>query len=148
MSEKNENLSNKGLMAIGIAFVAILLIGIILYYSGLNEAFYSESGQTVFKILTYLGEPVVFIIIASILYIAYDKSYAKNLTLSLLITHYLNFIFKGIFADGRPPENEPLPGEFVEESFKYFNEVANEFRGFCGTLRQYFFLCKAFGGFQ
>ena len=99
MSESKENLSNKGLLAIGIIFIATLLIGIILYYTGLNEAFYSDTGQSVFKIITYLGEPIVFIIIAAILYIAYNKVYAKNLAPSLLFTHYLNQVFKGIFKD-------------------------------------------------
>ena len=34
-------------MIIGIISLIILLLGIILYYSGLNEEFYSESGQTI-----------------------------------------------------------------------------------------------------
>ena len=136
MSEKNENLSNKGLMAIGIAFVAILLIGIILYYSGLNEAFYSESGQTVFKILTYLGEPIVFIIIAAILYIGYNKSYAKNLALSLLVTHYLNQVFKGVFKDPRPAPNID-PAEdygFIEPSYGFPSGHAQTAVGFWGYV--------------
>ena len=50
MSEKKEFISKKGLMVTGIVSLAILLIGIILYYTNLNEAFYSPqySVQSIF----------------------------------------------------------------------------------------------------
>ncbi|MHA1930973.1 MAG: hypothetical protein ACW96X_00440, partial [Promethearchaeota archaeon] len=62
MSEKKEYISQKGIMVIGIISLAILIIGIILYYVNLNEAFYISNGtvQSIFKAITYLGEPVVF----------------------------------------------------------------------------------------
>ncbi len=136
MSESRENLSNKGLLAIGIIFIATLLIGIILYYTGLNEAFYSDTGQSVFEIITYLGEPIVFIIIAAILYLAYNKSYAKNLTLSLLITHYLNFIFKGIFRDSRPAINIDGTEDwgFIEPSYGFPSGHSQTSVGFWGYV--------------
>ena len=73
MSEKKEYISNKGLMVIGIIPLVILIIGVIFYYTNLNEAFYISNGlvQSIFKAITYLGEPVVFIIIISILFIFY-----------------------------------------------------------------------------
>jgi membrane-associated phospholipid phosphatase len=138
MSESKENLSNKGLLAIGIVFIATLLIGIILIIpADLNEAFYSDTGQSVFKIITYLGEPIVFIIIAAILYIAYNKVYAKNLALSLLFTHYLNQVFKGIFKDPRPAPNiDPLEDYgFVEPSYGFpsgHSQTAVGFWGYAG----------------
>jgi membrane-associated phospholipid phosphatase len=107
MSEKKKFLSKKGLMVIGIVSLAILLIGIILYYTNLNEAFYSSrySVQSVFKAITYLGEPVVFIIIIAILFLLYNKRYAKRLACSLLFSYYLNGLFKEFFKDPRPNTN-------------------------------------------
>ncbi|MHA2123559.1 MAG: phosphatase PAP2 family protein, partial [Promethearchaeota archaeon] len=137
MSENKENLSNKGLLAIGIIFIAILLIGIILIIpAGLNLAFYSDTGQTVFEIITYLGEPIVFIIIVAILYLAYNKVYAKNLALSLLLAHYLNQVFKGIFRDPRPAPNID-PAEdygFVEPSYGFPSGHSQTAVGFWGYV--------------
>ncbi|MFX1480655.1 MAG: phosphatase PAP2 family protein, partial [Promethearchaeota archaeon] len=133
-SEKKERLSSRGLMVIGIVALVILVVGIILFYTGLNEAFYSESVQPFFKIITYLGEPVVFIIIAAILFLAYDKSYAKNLALSLLITHYMNQIFKSLIKDPRPAPNEPQPGKFVETSYGFPSDHAQTAVGFWGYI--------------
>ncbi|MFW9865646.1 MAG: phosphatase PAP2 family protein [Candidatus Thorarchaeota archaeon] len=134
ISEKKERLSSRGLMVIGIVALVILVVGIILFYTGLNEAFYSDSGQTVFKIISYLGEPVVFIIISSILFLAYDKTYAKNLALSLLITHYMNQIFKSIFKDPRPAPNEHQPDEFIETSYGFPSGHAQTAVGFWGYI--------------
>jgi membrane-associated phospholipid phosphatase len=133
ISEKKEGLSSRGLMVIGIVALVILVVGIILYFTG-NEAFYSESGQTFFKIITYLGEPVVFIIITAIFFLAYNKTYAKNLGLSLLLTHYMNQIFKSIFKDLRPGPNEPLPGDFIEPSYGFPSGHAQTAVGFWGYI--------------
>ncbi|MHA2035971.1 MAG: phosphatase PAP2 family protein [Promethearchaeota archaeon] len=107
MSEENNFISKKGLMVIGIISLAILIIGIIFYYTNLNEAFYSArySIQSVFKAITYLGEPVVFIIIIAILFLLYNKRYAKRLAYSLLFSYYLNGLFKEFFKDPRPNTN-------------------------------------------
>lgn len=104
MSEKTEYLSKRALLIIGITSLAILVVGLIFYYSGLNEAFYSSSStvQAIFKAITYLGEPIVFIIIVAILYLAYNKKYAKNLAVILLFSQYLNQLCKSIFQDPRP----------------------------------------------
>jgi len=122
MSEKKEFISKKGLMVTGIVSLAILLIGIILYYTNLNEAFYSSqySVQSIFKAITYLGEPVVFIIIISILFLIYNKTYAKSLAYSLLFSYYLNGVFKELFQDPRPSTN--IPGSdhgFVEPDYGF-----------------------------
>ncbi|MFX0082108.1 MAG: phosphatase PAP2 family protein [Candidatus Hodarchaeota archaeon] len=119
MSERKEYLSNRGLIVIGIVALIILVVGIILCYLGLNEEFYSESGQTVFKIITYLGEPVVFIIIATIIYLAYSKSLAKNTVLCLLFSHYLNQIIKSTYQDPRPNTNVGDEYGFAEPSYGF-----------------------------
>ncbi|MBY8985342.1 MAG: phosphatase PAP2 family protein, partial [Candidatus Lokiarchaeota archaeon] len=122
MSEKKEFISKKGLMVIGIVSLAILIIGIILYYTNLNEAFYSsnDSVQSIFKAITYLGEPVVFIIIIAILFLIYDKIYAKRLAYSLLFSYYLNGVFKEVFQDPRPSTNVPGPDHgFIEPDYGF-----------------------------
>ena len=139
MSEKKEYLSKRGLMVIGIVSLIILVAGIILCYFGLNEEFYSESGQTIFKIITYLGEPVVFIIIATIIYLAYSKTLAKNTVLCLLFSHYLNQIFKSTFQDPRPNTNvgdeygfaEPsygFPSGHTQNSLSFWGYISYEFK--------------------
>jgi len=136
ISKKKEHISSRGLIVIGIVALIILVVGIILYYTGLNEVFYSESGQTFFKIITYLGEPVVFIIIAAILFLAYDKTYAKNLALSLLITHYLNQIFKSIIKDSRPDPNNDVNEDYdlIEPSYGFPSGHAQTAVGFWGYI--------------
>ncbi|GAG60249.1 unnamed protein product, partial [marine sediment metagenome] len=122
MSEKKELLSKKGLMVIGIVSLATLIIGIILYYTNLNEAFYSTgSVQSIFKVITYLGEPVVFIIIIAMLFLSYNKTYAKTVAFSLLYSYYLNGVFKELFQDPRPTAtNEPGPDHgFIEPDYGF-----------------------------
>jgi len=122
MSENTEYLSKRALLIIGIISLAILIIGVILFYSDLNEEFYVESGaaQTIFQAITYLGEPVVFIIIAAILYLGYNKRYAKNLAVCLLFSTYLNGLLKEIFEDPRPLEgNSDLNEDFQLKEVSY-----------------------------
>ena len=110
-------------MVTGIASLVILLIGIIFYYTNLNEAFYSSqfSVQAIFKAITYLGEPVVFIIIIAILLLIYNKTYAKSLAYSLLFSYYLNGVFKEVFQDPRPTAtNKPGPDHgFIEPDYGF-----------------------------
>ncbi len=141
MSEKKEYLSKRGLMVIGIVSLIILVAGIILYSTGLNKEFYSESGQTIFKIITYLGEPVVFLVIIIILFLTYSKKLAKNLLLSILFSYYVNEWVKNIFQDTRPDTNTDLSEEYdlIEPSYgfpsghsqnavAYWGYLGNEFK--------------------
>jgi len=141
MSEKKVFLSKRALLIIGITSLAILIIGIILYFTGFNEAFYGESStvRAIFKVITYLGEPVTYIIIASIIYLAYSKSLAKRSVVILLFSQYLNQTLKGIFQDTRPPTNvgdeygfaEPkygFPSGHTQNSFCFYEYLANEFK--------------------
>ena len=137
MSENKEFLSKRGLMVIGIVSLLIFLIGIILYFSGLNEEFYSESGTTIFKIITYLGEPVVFLVIIIILYLSYNKTVAKNLLLSILTSYYVNEWVKDIFQDTRPDANIDLSEDYnlIETSYGFpsgHTQNATAFWGYLG----------------
>jgi len=107
MSESNKNLSKNELITVGVIFVVVLVMGLILIFLGFNEAFYGTSStiRSIFKAITYLGDPIVFIVMVAIFYIIYDKRFAKNLTLSLLFTTYVNEFFKNIFMDPRPATN-------------------------------------------
>ena len=105
--EKDEILTNKGLILIGITSVAILIVGLTLLALGYNEAFYSSNSgvRAVFQLITDTGDEMFYIIVIAVFFIAYDKKFAKNLLFSLLITTYINSFLKDIFKDPRPPSN-------------------------------------------
>ncbi|MFX0007283.1 MAG: phosphatase PAP2 family protein [Promethearchaeota archaeon] len=142
MSEKREYLSKRALMIIGLTALVVLVIGLILYYTGLNEAFYSSSStiQAIFKAITYLGEPIVFIIIIAILYLGYNKNYAKNLAVVLLISQYLNQLLKSIGQDTRPATNVDAGEEygFVEPSYGFPSGHTQNSTAFWGYLANKF----------
>lgn len=123
MAEKKDFLSKKALMIIGITWIAILIVGLISLIPEVNEAFYSDNStiRAIFNVITYLGDPLVFVIILAILYIAYNKKVAKNLTLSLLFSYYLNGIVKEIIQDPRPATNTDLTEELgvIESSYGF-----------------------------
>ena len=122
MSEE-EILSKRFLITIGMISAIIFIVGIILIALGYNETFYVDNAivQIIFEVISYLGEPVVFIIIIAIFYIVYDKKFAKNLAFSLLISGYINEFVKEIFQDPRPPTNVDPKAEygFVETSYGF-----------------------------
>ncbi|GAG85962.1 unnamed protein product, partial [marine sediment metagenome] len=110
MSESNKNLSKNELITVIVIFVVVLVMGLILIFIGFNEAFYSTSStlRSIFEAITYLGEPIVFIVMVAFFFIVYDKRFAKNLALSLLFSTYINEFFKNIFMDPRPATNVDL----------------------------------------
>ncbi|TXT65177.1 MAG: PAP2 superfamily protein [Promethearchaeota archaeon] len=93
-----------------------LLIQLVLIIIGLIGFFFTvwidviyiqiEIVQLIFSIITYVGDTLVFIVIVAIIYIVYDKRFAKNLTLALLTTVYVNSFLKDIFQDPRPVQND------------------------------------------
>jgi len=106
MSEE-KTLSKKGLILIGVISLIVMIIGIILLVLGYNEAFYSNFTliQAIFEAITFLGEAIVLILINAIFYIVYDKRFGKNLTISLMVSAYINEFVKDIFQDPRPSHN-------------------------------------------
>ncbi len=123
MSEKKGYLSNRGLMVIGIVSLVILVVGIILCYFGLNEEFYSESDsmRAIFEAITYLGEPIVFLVIIVVIFLGYNKILAKNLLLSILVSYYVNEWIKEIFQDDRPITNNDTSEDYdlIEPSYGF-----------------------------
>lgn len=117
----------------------ILVTGIILFYTGLNEGFFSSNStiQAIFKGITYLGEPVVFLVIVVILYLTYNKKFAKNLLISLLTSYYLNQLVKSIFKDPRPSTNIDPTEDYglIETSYGFpsgHTQNATTFWGYLG----------------
>ena len=107
MSGDDDILSKKGIIAIIVIFIAVTILGLVLLAGGYNESFYSRSSSVrgIFTAVTYLGEPVVFILLIGIFYIAYNKRFAKNLALNLMVATYMNSILKDTFRDPRPISN-------------------------------------------
>jgi len=108
MSEYNykDRISYKTLLIIEVIIVLIAVIGLLLVGAGVRATYIeNDIVQLIFNIITYLGDTLVFIVCIAIIYIAYDKQYAKNLTFALLTTYYLNSFLKDVFRDPRPPEN-------------------------------------------
>ncbi len=148
MTENEGKLSKRGWFINIILLVIILVVGLIMLASGLNEAFYSSSStvRSIFKIITNLGEPLVFIVLVAVFFIAYDKKFAKNLAVSLMITVYINEFLKNIFKDPRPatnadpdkitlPEN---PAGLVEPSYGFPSGHTQDAVGTWGYLAYHF----------
>jgi membrane-associated phospholipid phosphatase len=107
MLKHEEVLGKKGIITFIIIFLVVLISGLILISMGYNESFYSESEsvRSIFGVITNLGEAIVFIVVIGILYIAYDKKFAKNMALNLMVSTYVNAILKDTFQDPRPSTN-------------------------------------------
>lgn len=107
MPNHNETMGKKSFIIIIIIFAAVLVSGLILMALGHNESFYSDSTtvRAVFTAITFLGEPIVFIVMIGLFYIGYDKRFAKNLALSLMISSYMTSFLKDVFRDPRPATN-------------------------------------------
>jgi membrane-associated phospholipid phosphatase len=123
MTKHEDRLTKQGLIVIGFISSAILIIGITLLVLGFNEAFYIENEliQLIFEIITFTGEAIFFILVIAIFYFIYDKRFAKNLTISLLLSVYINNFLKDIFRDPRPTTNieESQESGYVEEGFGF-----------------------------
>ncbi|TXT61484.1 MAG: PAP2 superfamily protein [Promethearchaeota archaeon] len=136
MSDYNfeERISYKTLIILQLIIIitAILGLGLVKYV----DAVYIDNSiiQSIFKVITYLGDTLVFIVIIAIIYIVYDKKYAKNLTFALLTTVYINSFLKDVFMDPRPAENS-IPGGYQETSYGFpsgHSQGSSTFWGYVG----------------
>ena len=105
----NNRLSYRGLLVIEfvtivIAFVAFSLV---LNY---NESFYMPDTIlfNVFLIITEFGDILIYMLLISCFYYAYDKRIGKRLALCLLLSGYLIEFFKNIYQDPRPQNIETV----------------------------------------
>lgn len=107
MSEDNKILSYNGLLILEFVtiIVAFVAFSLVLNY---NESFYMPDtiAYTVFSIITEFGDIIIYMIIISCFYYAYDKKMGRRLAFCLLISGYLMEFFKNIFQDPRPQNIE------------------------------------------
>ena len=107
MSEE-EIISKKLLIFILLNAIITFIVGLVLLLLGyniyFNELFYNNKEMyNIFSIITNLGDIIIYIIIITSIWYAYDKKFAKNLAFSLLLGGaYANGILKDIFQDPRP----------------------------------------------
>ncbi|MFX1445231.1 MAG: phosphatase PAP2 family protein, partial [Promethearchaeota archaeon] len=108
LSEEEEIMPRNLLIFILLNAIITFIVGLILLLLGYNiyfdELFYNnEEVYFVFSIITNLGDIIIYIIIITSLWYAYDKRFAKNLAFCLLLGGaYSNSILKDIFQDPRP----------------------------------------------
>ncbi|MBD3255696.1 MAG: phosphatase PAP2 family protein [Candidatus Lokiarchaeota archaeon] len=105
---KEEIISKKLLLFIVLNALITFVVGLILLLLGyniyFNELFYdNEEMYLIFSIVTLLGDVSIYIIVIAVLWFGYDKKFAKNLSISLLLGGaYFNNFLKDIFQDPRP----------------------------------------------
>jgi membrane-associated phospholipid phosphatase len=117
--------------------IVLLILGVIGWiFSIVIDVLYIEIDliQIIFNIITYIGDTLIFIVIIAIIYITYDKRYAKNLTLALLTTVYINSFLKDVFQDPRPIQNEltetgyGFPSGHTQGSSTFWGFIGYEYR--------------------
>ncbi len=98
--------------------VAVLVTGLILIATGLNEHFYSSdpAAQGIFGVITQAGDELFFIVVISFLYFGADKVFGRKLLYGFLISTQVNLLGKAIFKDPRPLTNG------TEETNPYYEE--------------------------
>ena len=115
-SEKEKILSKKLLIFILVNAIITFVVGLVLLLLGyniyFNELFYNNKElYLIFSIITMLGDTRVFIVVIAVVWFGYDKKYAKNLAMSLLLGGaYINNILKDIFQDPRPWTKRDVSG--------------------------------------
>ena len=88
-------------MIILIISILILIIGLTLLALGYNEAFYNDDPiiYGIFEVITDSSDEFFMIIVVMIIFYTYDKGYAKNLGLCIILSSYLNSVLKQLFED-------------------------------------------------
>lgn len=116
----SHELTKQEWMLYAIIPTVILIVGLIMLAVGLNESFYSAdpTAQMIFKLITQLGEDLTFVVIFVILFLVYDKVFARRLLISFMANLYVNSFVKVMMADPRPPTNI-VNGEAVEEGYGF-----------------------------
>lgn len=92
---------------IAIGAGAILAVGLVLLALGLNEAFYSDDAvlRAAFKVITFAGDELFFIILVAFLYFGVNKTFARRLVFGFLLNTHVNTFTKVAVQDPRPLTN-------------------------------------------
>jgi undecaprenyl-diphosphatase len=126
-------LKKQVLIFAAILFSVILIVGLILLGLGYNEAFYNDNPAlyTTAKIITEFGGDMVFIILLALIYLTFDKRYAKYLLTQFIIQLFINSTVKDICKDPRPSWNI-VDGEPIETSYGFPSGHSQNAVGFYG----------------
>ncbi len=101
-------------------FISILVVGLILLSLGYNLAFYNSDPivQAVFKFFTETGSDLFYIAALSLIYLTFDKKYARFIIPQFIIQLFFNTGLKDIFQDPRPEWNY-INGVPIEDSYGF-----------------------------
>ena len=107
---KDNYLTGKDLLVILILNIAVLFIGGGLILAGNNESLYSENELifNLFSFITELGNEKLYVIAATMLYLGYDKRFARRMFILFFTTVFSTVFLKQLFHDPRPPANDLL----------------------------------------
>ncbi|MCK5773118.1 MAG: phosphatase PAP2 family protein [Thermoplasmata archaeon] len=107
---KEHDLTGKDLLFILILNIAVLFIGGGLILAGNNESLYSDNELifNLFSVITELGNEKLYVIAATMLYLGYDKGFARRMFILFFATVFSTVFLKQLFHDPRPPANRLL----------------------------------------
>jgi membrane-associated phospholipid phosphatase len=116
----SHELTKKEIIVNLIIAAIILVVGGIFYLTGFNEKFYSdnETVRDLFALITDLGKDQTFIVFVLIIYLAYDKKYARKLVFCFLVVVFITVLMKELIQDPRPTWNI-VDGVVIEDSFGF-----------------------------
>ncbi len=113
---------------LSIAGVALVIAALVIMYSypyrnnfidyTISKFFFenqTKTGVLIFKIITYLGEAIIYIAILVILYYVWDKKKAYRAIVALVSTTVVNASAKAIFKADRP-NSLYFPGNDIKET--------------------------------
>jgi membrane-associated phospholipid phosphatase len=107
-------------LVIFVIFISILVIGLILLGLGYNLAFYNSDPivQAVYMFFTETGSDLFYVAALSLIYLTFDKRYARFIIPQFIIQLFFNTGMKDIFQDPRPDWNI-VNGVPIEDSFGF-----------------------------
>ncbi len=107
---KDHDLTGKDLLVILILNVTVLLIGGGLILAGDNQGLYTDNRIifNIFSFITELGNEKLYVIVATILYLGYDKGFARRMFILFFATVFSTVFLKQLFHDPRPPASRLL----------------------------------------
>jgi len=121
--------------------VILATVGLSLLWLGKNEAFFvpNETIYEIFKLITFLGDEMAFVILFSFIYFAFDKRFSRRLMIPFLVSAHINTALKLFFKDPRPPSNgyfgDPatgygLPSGHTQSSVAFYGFAFHQFKDY------------------
>ncbi len=108
--DSSERFSRRSLIIILVLVIIVASLTILIPFYNTEIITFLQGASpaldTFFIAVSYLGEPIIAIVIIVLLYWVHNKQVAKNLTVILLSSVYLNNVLKDTFQDPRPTGNQ------------------------------------------